>query len=378
MPKKLGFLATHPIQYYSPLFYYLAQKKDLDVTVYYCHKPTPEQQGAGFGVPFEWDKDLLSGYRHIFLSNVSKRPGISNFFGCDTPEIDEIIRRQKFDSFIIMGWDKRSYWQAIKACGRAGTLLMVRGDSQLSRRTPAVKLLAKRIIYPCFMRRFHACLAVGLRSEEYFRYYGAKRVVRSPHFVDNEWFERESQKSLEPRSGPIFLFSGKFEEKKHPMDYLKALEKLKQDSTAPIRAVMAGDGVLREKCEQFAKDKKLDVHFTGFVNQSAMPKIYASADVLVLTSDDRETWGLVVNEAMACGLPVIVSEEAGSAPDLVSHGNTGFIFPCGDVEKLASYMQKFRQDRSLAISMGCQARVYIKDFSVARAAAGILQAAGGL
>jgi glycosyltransferase involved in cell wall biosynthesis len=74
--------------------------------------------------------------------------------------------------------------------------------------------------------------------------------------------------------------------------------------------------------------------FPGFKNQSELPAYYAAADVLVLPSES-ETWGLVVNEAMACGLPAIVSDAVGCAPDLIEEGKTGFTYPVGDVDALA-------------------------------------------
>src|SRR4030095_2671554 len=80
------------------------------------------------------------------------------------------------------------------------------------------------------------------------------------------------------------------------------------------------------------------VTIAGFVNQRALPDWYASADTLVLPSDSRETWGLVVNEAMAAGLPVIVSNAAGCSVDLVRERDNGFTYPCGDVDTLADRM----------------------------------------
>ena len=94
---------------------------------------------------------------------------------------------------------------------------------------------------------------------------------------------------------------------------------------------MVGSGELEGTCHQQAERRGLPVTFTGFLNQGEIADAYAAADALVLPSDSGETWGLVVNEAMACGLPAIVSDHVGCVADLVIHGQTGLIFPLDQV-----------------------------------------------
>ena len=128
--KRLGVLATHPIQYQAPLYRALAERVDLQV--YFAHRQTPEGQAkAGFGVAFEWDVPLLDGYEHRFLENRAAEPDVSTFRGCNTPEIGRIIAEERFDAFLVNGWYTKSFWQAMAACWRTGTPLMVRGDSHL-------------------------------------------------------------------------------------------------------------------------------------------------------------------------------------------------------------------------------------------------------
>src|ERR1043166_1311316 len=110
---RLGILASHPIQYQAPWFRGLAQVAD--VTVFFAHRQSAmEQAQAGFGVAFDWDVDLLGGYRHVFLQNISANPSVNDFRGCDTPEIAEIIQREKFDAFIVNGWYLKSFLQAAR------------------------------------------------------------------------------------------------------------------------------------------------------------------------------------------------------------------------------------------------------------------------
>ena len=379
---RLGILATHPVQYHAPVFRELAGRDGVDLTVYFAHRPSAAEQGIGFGVPFEWDVDLTSGYHSIWLRNRAPEYGTTTFGGCDTPEIADIIERERYDAFLVMGWHSRTYWQAMTACWRLGLPVLVRGDSQLLTDTRRSKRLAKRAVYPFFMRRFAACLSVGSRSEEYFRHYGARRVLRSPHFVDNAFFAAAA-KRLEAQREDIrrrwglapdafvCLFAGKLVEKKRPLDLVHAITRV---SAPNVCAVFVGDGDLRRACELEAARLRVPSRFVGFMNQSEIPAAYAAADVLVLPSDARETWGLVVNEAMASGRAAIVSEDAGCAPDLVLDGRTGYTVPLADDRQLASRIAMLSQNRELCRRLGEGAAEHVASFSVSAAAEGILTA----
>ncbi|OGW92186.1 MAG: hypothetical protein A3D28_06180 [Omnitrophica bacterium RIFCSPHIGHO2_02_FULL_63_14] len=283
----------------------------------------------------------------------------------------------------MLGWNSRCYWQAMSACWREGVPVSVRGDSQLRKKNSPPVRLAKRIAYPFFMRRFSSCLAVGSRSAEYFAHYGARRVIASPHFVDNERFAAESGKERAaggirkswniPGDRAVLLFAGKMIDWKRPMDALLALRSLIAGG-GRYHLLMAGDGPARKACEAFAARHRLPVTFTGFLNQSCMPGVYATADALVLPSEARETWGLVVNEAMACGVPAVVSDEAGCVPDLIREGETGFSYACGDVAALAAAMRRTAASREISGRMGHEARRHVAAFSAEAAAGGVRKA----
>lgn len=380
-PLRLGVLVTHPVQYHAPLFRHLAARHDVDLTVFFAHRPSPEEQGDGFGVSFEWDVDLTSGYRHQWLHNRSRHPSPTTFDGCDTPEIADVIARGGFDAFVVAGWHARCYWQAMRGCWRADVPLLVRGDSQLAQ-DAAVKRAGKRLIYPLFMRRFAACLSVGSRSAEYFRYYGARRVVPSPHFVDNAWFAARAAE-LEPRRAElraawgipsdafVVAFCGKLIACKRPADLLRGVAR---SGRRDVWVLCVGDGALRHECAREAASLGVPVAFTGFLNQSRMAEAYVAADALVLPSSS-ETWGLVVNEAMACGRPALVSETVGCAPDLVMDGVTGYRYPVADVAALGERIAQLAANRPLVARLGVAARDRVASFSVDAAAAGILNAA---
>lgn len=381
-PRHLGILVTHPVQYFSPLFRQLAAEPGIDLAVYYAHRPTPAEQGAGFGVAFEWDVDLLGGYDAHFLRNISASPSAEGFVGYDTPEVAEIIARERFDSFLVMGWHAKSYWQAMRAGWASGTPMLVRGDSQLGPGRRSLRAWARLASHRQFIPRFAACLAVGERSEAYFRFYGARRVVRSPHFVDNERFAHGAAltdvASLRREWGVaegalVIAFVGKLVPKKRPLDVIEAVA---ASGRRDVHLVFVGDGELREVLREAAAKLRLPVTFAGFYNQSTLPCAYAAMDVLVLPSDVRETWGLVVNEAMACGRTALVSSAAGCVPDLVHDGETGFTFAVGDVRGLAARILALAADRLLPARLGERARALIGRYSVKEAANGVLEAVG--
>ena len=333
----LGVLATHPIQYQAPLYRALA--RELDLHVYFAHRQTAEGQAdAGFGVAFEWDVPLTDGYDHTFLSNRSRRPGTATFGGCDTPEIADVIRAGRFDAFLTTGWNTRSHWQAMTACWRTGTSLLVRGDSHLSTPRSAAKRVAKEVAYRVFIPRFDGYLVVGERSREYYLHYGADagRMHFAPHFVDAAFFRERAeaadcpalraQHGLTP-DARVVLFAGKFTDVKRPVDFVEAVGALARREGG-VEGLMVGDGPLRAEVEAAIAGTDAPVRLAGFLNQSEMPGAYAVADALALPSVS-ETWGLVVNEAMACGLPVAVSDTVGCAPDLVDEGVTGTTYPAG-------------------------------------------------
>ena len=117
MTWRLGVLVSHPIQYLSPWFRHLATRLDLEV-FYAHHQSARGQAEAGFGVEFDWDVPLLEGYSYRWLQNVARKPGLRSFGGCDTPEIYDIVRRGKYDAFLIFGWNRKSSIQAIFGCAR--------------------------------------------------------------------------------------------------------------------------------------------------------------------------------------------------------------------------------------------------------------------
>jgi glycosyltransferase involved in cell wall biosynthesis len=384
--KRIAIVTTHPIQYQAHWFRALAVHPDLDLEVFFCHQATPKQQAdAGFGVEFDWDIPLLDGYQYRWLNNVARTPSLDHFGGLDTPEIRDIVRSGRYDAVINCGWHRKSYWQSILACLRTRTPVMVRSDSHLHTDRSLLKSAVKFAGYNAFIPRMDACLAVGKWAREYFLHFNARqdRIFLVPHAVDEKRF-REAVTRLTPcrqqlrdewklpQDSVVFLWAAKFISKKRPLDFVRALS-LASEKSSVVHGLMVGDGPLRTESEDWARAHRAPVTFAGFLNQSEIVKAYVAADVLVLPSDGGETWGLVVNEAMACSLPCIVSDRVGCGPDLITP-DTGAVFRLGDVQQLAALMNDFAADRSALKKRGEAASQKIKDYSTDVAVNGVIQA----
>jgi glycosyltransferase involved in cell wall biosynthesis len=379
---RVALVASHVVQYMAPLYRALSERVDLQV--FFTHQIDPRQQAdAGFGVAFEWNTPIRDGYAFEQLTNVAARPGVDRFFGANTPDIGRKLANGRFDALVVTGWNLRAYWQAIRAARHVGIPVLVRGDSQLETSRSAARRAAKAIVYPRLLATFAACLAVGVRSRRYYEHYGvpAARIFDAPHCVDNALFanaaaaigREPARRALGvPIGADLFVFAGKLISKKRPHDFLHALDQLARTRPS-IHGLVVGDGPLRAELEAHKERAGTPCTFAGFLNQREIPSAYAAADALVLPSDAGETWGLVVNEAMAAGTPAIVSDAVGCAPDLVEPGRTGDTYPCGDVPALAARMEALaaQPDRQ-AIRM--RVKAHIDRFSPEAAAAGVARA----
>ena len=361
---RIAFIVSHPIQYHAPMFRALAEHSDL--TVFFAFKQTAQAQGkAGYSVSFDWDIDLLSGYSHHFLHNDARTPSVDRFFGCRSPELSRLIADGRFDAVVVSGWNLWVYWQAVRACRRLGVPVLARTDSQLGSPRASWLLMAKSILYPRLLGRFDGFFAVGSKSRDYLLHYGvpSDRIFSAQHVVDRDRFARDSALSDEERNAckaelglpvdrQVVSFVGRLIGWKRLADVIHALALIEPESR-PVLLVV-GDGPERQALQQLAEQKGVGSCFSGFCNQAELPRRYAISDLLILPSDGNETWGLVVNEAMAAGVPAVVSDRVGSGAEMIDEGNTGARFPLGDHQVMATAMTSIlsrpRADYAVALS----------------------------
>ena len=221
-------------------------------------------------------------------------------------------------------------------------------------------------------------------AKDFYRRLGVpeERLFPGPYCVENDRFARRAselggrccrERWRIPNDRVVYLFCGKVVDKKHPLELVQAFHEATQRA-GNIHLLMVGDGDRRAECEAYAKQHRLPVTFAGFLNQTELPAAYAAADCLVLPSDNGETWGLVVNEAMACGRPAIVSDQVGCSLDLVRPGECGAIFPYGDQQALIRALVE-HADVGLLFRQGQRAHTIVADYSIEALANGTLEAA---
>lgn len=379
---KVALIATHPIQYQVPWFQALARHAGIAFKVYYALLPDKEQQGAGFGVPFAWDIPMLADYEWQALPNAARRPGLKGFFSSSTPSIRAVLEGNRPDVVIITGWHALPMLQALWACMALKIPRIVRGESSALRaRAPWVRALHRLLV-----SRYDAFLAIGKANRDFYLSCGvdSSRIFPCRYFVDNgrirAQFEsaRPQRSALReawriPEASLCFIYVGKLEPKKRILDLLHAL-RIAMRARDDLHLLVVGAGELEGEAKALAAEGSLPVSFAGFLNQTELTRAYAAGDCLVLPSDYGETWGLVVNEAMVCGLPAIVSDRVGCGPDLVEPGVTGAVFPFGDAATLAQRLCELAADRARSRDMGRRAEERIKDYSVEQAVTGTVRA----
>ncbi len=369
---KILLVSSHPVQYAAPLYRLYSADLRLDVTVAYCSLQGAEPGiDPEFGVEVAWDVPLLDGYRWVHLANRSLRPSLRGFFGLVNPGLWRLVRQGRFDVVVCYGYRAASFWIAALAAKVTGASLVFTTDahSLASRDGRRWKIRAKRLILPCVFGLADGVFVASSRGVRLLNSIGlaADRVHLTPDVADNAFFMRGAAEAdraaFRCRWGvtadqPVALFSGKLVSWKRPGDLLEA-----GVETDGLYMVFAGEGPLRRELEVRVRKLRVTdrVRFLGFVNQNDLPRVYVAADWLVLPSES-EPFGLIVNEAFACGRPAIVSEACGAVGDLVVDGVTGFVVPVGDTVALTHRLRTLAFDPELRQAMGEKARARIVEW----------------
>jgi glycosyltransferase involved in cell wall biosynthesis len=346
---RLAWLATHPTQYQAPLLRSIAKCPDIDLEVlYFSDFSSRGFIDSGFGRHVEWDVPLMEGYKYEILSKSSSVQNITTF----NPRVQGLKKRltkDNYDAILVQGWQHYGMVLAAYLARQAGLKVLMRCEAtdHVDSSTGAKRLLRESVV-SFLLKQVNFCLAIGTHNKNFYvsRGFPKERIGFMPYAVDNEIFSSRAKSSdlndLRMQLNlnvdlPVLLFVGKFTKRKKP-DYLLAAYAALPEPRPYL--IFVGDGELRPLLEEFALDKKLEnVRFAGFRNQNELPPFYALADIFVLPSTN-ETWGLVVNEAMNAGCALVVTNQVGSAADLVREGRNGFSVDGDNVLELSGALSK--------------------------------------
>jgi len=381
---RLAVFASHPIQYQAPLWRGLSARDDVDLVVYYLSDHSIRGgTDEGFGVSVSWDVPVLEGYESVFLARDAdlSRPG-SVGLPCD-PGV--LLREGRFDAVFVNGYTHRFEWQVLRAARQLGIGTLIRGEftDVLRPGHTLVRRIARDLYLRWIYRSIDAFCVVGRDAERHLERFGIPidRRFASPYCVDSEHFEAQGaaldratcRAELGLRNEDrVLLFSGKFIPRKAPQLLVEAAARLGDER---VVVILLGSGELEPSLREFGKRTLgTRLRMPGFVNQNALGRYFRAADLFVLPSR-FETWGLVVNEAMHFGLPVVASSKVGSTRDLVIDGETGFVFEDGSVDDLACRLAAALQDPAALARMGRAAHMRIQSYSSRRAVEGIAAAA---
>jgi glycosyltransferase involved in cell wall biosynthesis len=380
---RLAFIVSHPIQYYAPLHQRLALRDDIEIKVFFTwHDGSLAIEDRGFARPVAWDIPLTRGYAFERVPNRARDPGTHHFFGLRNPSLVAQVCAWHPDAVHVTGWGWLSHVLALRAFHARCMPILFRGDSHLlDGAGPPLRRLAKQAL----LRRVYAWpaafLVVGEANRRYYEAFGvgAERLYPCPHSIDVGRFaepadvlEREAagwRRELDiPPERCVVLFAGKFERKKRPLELMQAMLTLPHGRATLI---MLGSGELEPEVRTLAASDADRFRVLAFENQQRMPVAYRLADLFVLPSSHGETWGLAVNEAMACGRAVLVSDRVGCAADVVDP-SCGQVFALHDPAALSAALHDLTARRDRLHAMGRAAAERARAFDVAQTEAALV------
>ncbi len=388
----LTVIETHPIQYHAPVYRELQKNWGIPVTaIYGSDFSVTGYRDREFGATFAWDTDLLSGYSSRFLSRVAEG-GASEAGEVTTYGLQEALIETAPEAVMVLGYSPHFHREAFLAARRSGFPILFRGETtDHARQRSAVKIWARDQALRWFYRRCERLLYVGQRSHEHFRRLGCpeEKLGFSPYCVDTTPFQSDEEARARLRDPAraalqigvdkkVILFSGKLSARKGPDILIQAIKELPAEVRQRIVILFLGSGEMQDFLQSLARQiPAIPAHFLGFQNQTQLSQYYHAADLLALPSVQSETWGLVVNDALHHGLPCLVSNAVGCAPDLVEPGETGEVF---ETRSAASLTEAISRILPLTERTGTRTRCRekVSAYTIEKAAAGIAQAFRGI
>jgi len=366
--KRLAVVTTHPIQYYAPVFKLLHERGHIAIKVFYTWgKAGIEKYDPGFKKNIKWDMPLLEGYDYEWVLNTAANPGSHHFKGIVTPGLNKQIADWSPDAILVFGWAYRGHLSVMRYF-KGKVPVYFRGDSTLLNVQSGVKSVIKKIFLKHVYSKIDYAFYVGTNNKAYFKAYGLRndRLIFAPHAVDNQKFVASHHKEANALRKQLnlsdedilILFAGKFEPAKNPLILIETFKQINQPNA---HLLFVGNGVLESSLKTEAAGFN-NIYFLEFQNQSAMPALYQAANLFCLPSVD-ETWGLGVNEAMAAGKAVLVSDKVGCAVDLVKNYINGAVFKSQSAASLRYALLHLIANKDNLAKMGQQSQKIIQPWN---------------
>lgn len=378
---RIAYFLTHPTQNQAPFIRDLIQN-GLNISTVFAATADPKgYHDDGFHRNVQWDVPLLEDYPHSVLERGAPALPPTQSFEWYYRRATKWLATETPDVVWIHGWS-HSYCKAVsKAASDQAIPVILRGETNLEcNRSNLILRQLHKIYYTHKFKKIDGFLSVGTLNQKLYEAYGVptSRICLVPYTVDNGRFEERSTVASHSRCSlkeslgiapdrPVLMFCGKLIEEKGVETLIRSIGQLTQrtvTSTAKLPVLLiVGDGPLKSRIEHLAEHQAPDaVKFLGFKNQNDLPNYYDVCDILILPSL-FEPWGLVVNEAMATGRPVIVSDAVGCRVDLVSQGINGSIFPAGNHIALAEEINHWCNDGEALVLAGQKSKEIIRSWN---------------
>lgn len=363
MKRRLVILTEIISPYRIPVFNCLAHEPGVDLHVIFLSESDPALR--------QW-KVYKEEIRFSYEVLPSLRGRIGNYRVVLNGKVVGALRHAAPDAILCGGYNYPASWQVLMWARAQGVPFLLWSESNRHDARPGRILV--EMLKAEFLRRCDAFVVPGRSAHDYLRAQKVRedRIFIAPNAVDNDLFasgasqvRRDACATRRKLELPqrYFLFVGRLVEEKGVFELLRAYATLDITLRSQIGLVFVGDGPSRHQLEEEARNVAGGtVKFTGFTHREELPAYYSLAEMLLLPTY-TDTWGLVVNEAMACGLPAIVSRVAGCVADLVREGWNGLVVEPQDVSSLRSAMEIFALRTELRANMSAHALLHIAKFS---------------
>jgi glycosyltransferase involved in cell wall biosynthesis len=376
MKRRLVVITELIAPYRIPVFNALMQRPDVDLQVIFLSRTDSSMRDWRiYEEEIRFSYEVLPCWRkRVGKYNVLLNRGLMSALRLASP-----------DAIVCGGYNYLSSWQALRWAKRNRVPFVLWSESTSNdhryNRT-LVELLKRKFLESC-----DAFVVPGKSARQYLEQFDVPpaKIFTAPNAVDTVLFSAAQSRAQQPSTrlrsrlalpDKYYLFVGRLVRAKGVLDLLEAYALLAPELRERFSVVFAGDGPMRSELEARAREiYPGTIHFAGFVHRDDLPAYYALADCLVFPTHS-DTWGMVVNEAMTSGLPVICTRVAGCAADLIR--DNGRLVSAGNLGELALAMEEIARDPDLRGRMACESRELIRSFSPENCAAGLAQASSAM